>query len=68
MKKILLGVFALLFAVSITACRDTEKKAEDAAQTVEEATQDAVQEVEEAKVEAVEAVEEAAEEVEGGTE
>ena len=41
MKKLLLGVFVVLMAVSFTSCRETEKKAEDAVENATDAANDA---------------------------
>lgn len=67
MKKVFLSVLALAFVFSVTSCRETEKKTEEAeelileeAQEVEEAIEEAVEEVEEAVEEAAESLEEAA--------
>jgi len=57
MKRVILGTFALLFAVSISSCRDKENKAEDTMEDIEETKQEAIEDINEDVREYEEAVE-----------
>ena len=59
MKKIFLSFAALCMVASVYSCRETEKKAEDAATEIEETVEETKEKVEDA----ADTVKEAAEEV-----
>lgn len=62
MKKLFLTFASLCLVVSVYSCRETDKKAEDAADSVEEVMEDAGDAVEEAMDDAGDAIEEAVDE------